>query len=340
MINPLLYLGAFCLSLLLVYGVRVVSLRYKILDRPKNNSCYSHPTALVGGVGFITSFFIGLGSLHFYFGQPFGLKELLFFLMALIIASVSLLADIRKVSPIFKYGCQFLCATGVYLAGFQIFLFSDGLNILNYIFTVLFIVGMTNIYNFMDGVEGYAGGAGIIGSISLCVIAFLFNLQSMMAILFLLSATLFGFWVWNYPKAKVFMGNVGSAFLGFFFAVLILGLIQVVPELSLIVPLIVFGVLIMDSSFTMIRRFVRGKQSQDGHYYQRLIHIGWSQRRIMWFEFCHMVINGFIALLYINASEGVRLLLLAVFFVLFWSKFSWISSRAKDLKKSLIHNPI
>ena len=147
---------------------------------------------------------------------------------------------------------------------------------------VLGIVWVVNLYNFMDGIDGIAGGealsAGLFGGLLLLAA----GNAPLAAASFLVAAAAAGFLAWNWPPAKIFMGDVGSGMLGYLFAVL-----AVASERAGAVPLvawmILLGVFVVDATVTLLRRAARGEKWYDSHRshaYQRAVQAGWSHGRV------------------------------------------------------------
>jgi UDP-N-acetylmuramyl pentapeptide phosphotransferase/UDP-N-acetylglucosamine-1-phosphate transferase len=183
----------------------------------------------------------------------------------------------------------------------------------------LFVLWMTNLYNFMDGSNGMAGLQGVFAA---CVLAWLFGhageaQTSLLSLL--LAAACAGFLPWNLGRARVFMGDVGSLSLGFVFAALLLYGVGS-GAFSLPVGLLVMLLFLTDASLTLLSRVMRGEQWYNAHrqhLYQRMIARGWTHGRV---ALCYQAINlvlilpGIgIAVLYPAAAWPVTLSLVAIF---------------------------
>ena len=146
--------------------------------------------------------------------------------------------------------------------------------------TVLGLVWLTNLFNFMDGVDGFAGTEAVMVAgtqVGILTLAGSYGVANMAAVLAGASA---GFLVWNWPPARVFMGDVGSGFLGS-----ALGVLAVVGQTEHGIPLplllLPMGVFILDATYTLIRRLLRGEvlhEAHHSHVYQQLAQAGWSHR--------------------------------------------------------------
>ncbi|MBK5283725.1 MAG: glycosyltransferase family 4 protein [Nitrospiraceae bacterium] len=250
-------------------------------------------------------------------------------LMATGVISIVSLVDDRRGLPIaIRFGVHLLAAA-LLVIGSGLMLPSTAVPLLGVIswgwiaapFTVVFLVWMANLYNFMDGMDGFAGGMTVIGCGLLGYLGWQAYHPVISVIAILQSAAAAGFLVHNFPPAKIFMGDVGSVSTGFLAAALIvLGCRDGVFDLW--VPLIIFSPFILDATVTLIRRALRHEkiwEAHRDHYYQRLVLSGWGHRRTALAEYGVMVLCGCFALLYQYASEEWRVVILGIWGVLFFS---------------------
>jgi len=147
--------------------------------------------------------------------------------------------------------------------------------------TILWIVGLSNAFNFMDGIDGIAGITAAAAGAGLAAAAWLLGGPAIAAVALAFAGAALGFLSQNWPPARIFMGDVGSAFCGFLIAVLPLGMPA--AEVPRIMPVAVLAMwpFIFDTLFTLVRRLRRGEnifQAHRSHLYQRLVIAGWSHR--------------------------------------------------------------
>jgi Fuc2NAc and GlcNAc transferase len=146
---------------------------------------------------------------------------------------------------------------------------------------VLGLVWLINLFNFMDGIDGLAGSEAVLGGIAFTVVLMLAGQNGLAMCALLLAAASAGFLFWNWPPARIFMGDVGSAFIGFAFGGILLAAQPTnVPALLLLLPL---GVFITDATYTLVRRLLRGERVYEAHrthIYQQLVQRGWSHREV------------------------------------------------------------
>lgn len=178
--------------------------------------------------------------------------------------------------------------------------------------TVLFIVWMANLYNFMDGMDGFAGGMTWLGFGFLSGIAWIGGHALIFLLSLLISMAAAGFLFYNSPPAKIFMGDVGSVPIGFLAASLAMqGMHDGVFDLW--VPVLIFSPFIVDATVTVLRRMLQGQKfwhAHREHYYQRLVLAGWGHRKTVRAEYMLMLATGTTAVLYVHVAEPVRLVIL------------------------------
>ena len=255
-----------------------------------------------------------------------GMSGVWIVVMLLCIAGVSFWDD-RKELPIWvRFGTHFLGALGVTLGGGIII---DHLSIpvfeivpfdwMSTFVSIGYVMWMTNLYNFMDGMDGFAGGMTVIGFGILAFLAWEGGHQPIMIIsLFICAATL-SFLLFNFPPAKIFMGDVGSVSLGFLAGALTLigardGLYDVW------VPVLVFSPFIVDATVTLLKRLVKREpvwKAHRQHYYQRLVLAGWGHKKTVLAEYVLMVCCGASAILYVRVQEPLQLGILLCWVVIY-----------------------
>jgi UDP-N-acetylmuramyl pentapeptide phosphotransferase/UDP-N-acetylglucosamine-1-phosphate transferase len=190
------------------------------------------------------------------------------------------------------------------------------LGILSPLATFVWLIGVTNFYNFMDGIDGLAGGEAVSVAGFLVIISLIYgNTFIFVTSLVILGSTL-GFLLHNWPPAKIFMGDGGSNFLGFVFAALaIIGPQSGAASIPFVTPVILLGTFLFDATITLLKRIPKGQkwlEPHRDHYYQRLIILGYSHKQVTSLYCLVNVLLGGIALLYIRADGFIALGLLTV----------------------------
>jgi UDP-N-acetylmuramyl pentapeptide phosphotransferase/UDP-N-acetylglucosamine-1-phosphate transferase len=305
------------------------------LDHPNERSLHHMPTPRTGGVAVMGALYLGvlifglLGWTRSSSDESMPMLDSTGWSILLIIGVISIVSflDDRRGLPIaVRFGVHVLAAVFLVI-GSRLVLPSIAVPMLGFIklgwvaapFTVLFLVWMANLYNFMDGMDGFAGGMTVIGFGLLGYLGWQAHHPVISLIATLQSAAAAGFLVHNFPPAKIFMGDVGSVSAGFLAAALIvLGCRDGVFDLW--VPLIVFSPFILDATVTLAQRaFHKEKvwEAHRDHYYQRLVLSGWGHRRTVLAEYGVMTLCGALALFYQYASEEWRLVVLGAWGIVF-----------------------
>lgn len=207
----------------------------------------------------------------------------------LFIFAVGFVDDARKLSPRIKLVAQIAAATAVYHAGIRIEhlavsgWFSWEFPEYSWPLTVLWIVGITNAVNLIDGLDGLAAGISAVTCAVIAVFA-LYTHQTVMAVLMLtLLGSLMGFLVFNFNPAKIFLGDCGSTFLGFFLATAsVMSNMKSYSLVGLALPVLALGVPIFDTLFTMMRRTLDRRSifaPDRGHIHHRIVDMGLRHRQ-------------------------------------------------------------
>jgi UDP-GlcNAc:undecaprenyl-phosphate GlcNAc-1-phosphate transferase len=185
--------------------------------------------------------------------------------------------------------------------------------------TFLWITGLTNAFNFMDGIDGLAGGTALLAAVFFCLITYLQGSHFVYIMSYTLIAGALGFLFYNFPPARIFMGDVGSAFLGFVFAVLaiIAARYDHAQTPLLVMPLLLFH-FIYDTAFTFCRRLLRGEkvtEAHRSHLYQLFQRLGHSHLRVSLFYWGMGLLQGMAAVLMASSPTNDRRILFFLPFV-------------------------
>ena len=179
--------------------------------------------------------------------------------------------------------------------------------------SLVFIVWMINLYNFMDGMDGFAGGMAVIGFGSFAVLGYLAGQPLFTVLSSIVAAAAGGFLLFNFPPAQLFMGDTGSSVLGLVAATFMLWADRdgIFP---LWVGVLVFSPFVVDATVTLIKRILRRErfwEAHKTHYYQRLVQLGWGHRRTVLWEYVLMFLCALSALLVRELSPAAQWALIA-----------------------------
>ncbi len=303
---------ALVLSYLGVGGLVQWATRRQILDVPNERSSHTRPTPRGGGLVIVL---LSTGGLLLAWllkpaSFPPGLPGYL--VGAWLVAGVSWLDDLRSLPNRVRFTAHLVAAiVAMWAWGYwsRITLPGAGDVRLGWVglpITLLWIVWLTNAYNFMDGIDGIAGGQAVVAGIGWAALGWMTG-QPLAGLLgLLLAASSLGFLGHNWAPARIFMGDVGSAFLGYTFAVLPVVAAQTNPRLAAAGVLLVWP-FIFDTTFTLLRR-LRMKENvfaaHRSHLYQRLVIAGHTHRSISFLYIGAGLVGVLLALAWVQASPG------------------------------------
>lgn len=256
-------------------------------------------------------------SINLFGIQEYWKKLLGFFVGILVISTFCVVDDIKTIRPITKLMGQILGAVCIVIAGIRIdgitlpfFNFPEMHEVTSVLFTILWIIVVTNAINLIDGLDGLSSGISIISAISLLVI-FVLNGSSLISIVLItaLAGALVGFLPFNYTPAKTFIGDTGSNFLGFSLATIsILGVAKTYTAAVIVLPLIVLGLPIFDTVWAIIRRLIKGKslkavfKADKGHLHHKLVAKGFSQKQAVLILYGISAIFGMFAVILFDSG--------------------------------------
>jgi UDP-N-acetylmuramyl pentapeptide phosphotransferase/UDP-N-acetylglucosamine-1-phosphate transferase len=306
MAELLFFLEALCISYLLTGAILRFSLKRSLLDIPNDRSSHVVPKPRLGGIAITVSFYATFATLLILGYRPFASSTILAGALGggAVIAAAGLLDDLRGLDAKVKLLVQFAAAglavaSGVVLREFGIPLIgSVDLGPLAVPATILWIVALINFYNFIDGIDGLAAGIGLIASAFFYYISGMTGAVGLQKVYAVLAGSSFGFLRFNFPPARIFMGDMGSTFIGYVFAVLsVVGQGMGIP--AFITVLLLAGVL-GDAALTLVRRALRKEKlfsPHRTHYYQRLTSLGLSHKQVTLLEYLIAALLGVSAIL-------------------------------------------
>jgi UDP-GlcNAc:undecaprenyl-phosphate GlcNAc-1-phosphate transferase len=331
----------FALALfLLSAGVTWTMIRIGILDVPNHRSSHATPVPNSGGVAIVFAALAGF-MVVFLFSDETRIGEdhmIGFGLAAVAIVAVSLLDDLGKLRTFrLKLATQLFAAAVLLAFGIVIdeitlpFIGSFSVGWLGYPLTLLWVVGMTNMFNFMDGLNGLAGGTAVLVAAFFGIATYVQGSVFIYILCYVLFAAALGFFIFNFPSGRIFMGDVGSQFLGFTFAaVAVIAAEYDAARTSLMVMLLLFFNFLFDTIFTFCRRYLRGEfvtQAHRSHLYQLFQRMGYSHVQVSLFHFAVAVAQGIGALVMLHFESAMRAFIF-VPYLAFQLLYAWVVMRA------------
>ncbi|MGE7957538.1 MraY family glycosyltransferase [Pseudomonas sp. NPDC089530] len=255
-------------SLILTAVLRRYALARSIVDIPNSRSSHSIPTPRGGGVAIVLAFLLVLPVLAWAQLVPTAALIAIGGAGALV-AVIGFMDDHGHIAARWRLLGHFCAAVWAlfWLGGLPaITLFGVSLDLgwLGYVLAALYLVWMLNLYNFMDGIDGIASVEAMSACLGACLLYWLSGFESQIWAPLILAMAVGGFLFWNFPPARIFMGDAGSGFLGMVLGVVSIQSAWTSPQL-LWVWLILLGVFVVDATFTLIRRLIRGDKVYEAH---------------------------------------------------------------------------
>jgi UDP-N-acetylmuramyl pentapeptide phosphotransferase/UDP-N-acetylglucosamine-1-phosphate transferase len=298
---------------------------FHLLDHPNHRSLHQQAIPRSGGVAILLAIVLSLAVADIT--QVLSMEGLLLWLLAgvLMLSVVGLVDDYGHVSPLIRFATHFLAAGLLLLAGLDIAVLrlpGCSLPLPYWVALILetgFIVWMINLYNFMDGMDGFAGGMSVIGFGSLSLIGLSGGQTDFALVAGVIAAAAGGFLLWNFPPAKIFMGDAGAPVLGYLAAALSLWGMKL-ALFPLWIAVLLFSPFIVDASYTLLLRMLRGEkvwQAHREHIYQQLVQLGWGHKRTVLLAYGLMLGCAVSAGYLLQASATVQWLGLVVWLVIY-----------------------
>lgn len=339
MVNYSVLIGSFAVAFVVSLMVTPVSIwlapKVGAMDIPKDDRrMHDKPIPRFGGLaifaGFLISFVIFVVPTMNSLGIAIG---------AVIIYLMGIWDDLKSLKPVAKLFGQLVCACTVYAFGVRIqFLTSFfGLEellageVVCFILTIAWIVGITNAINLIDGLDGLAAGITAISALCIAYAAYIHGRYVVTAGMLVIAGAALGFLPYNFHPAKVFMGDGGSQLLGFCLAaVSLLEPAKKATVVAIVIPAVVLGLPIFDTIFAILRRLVRGQSvvvADKEHLHHRIMRAGFGQARSVMIMYAISGIMGIIAVIYSRNFVVETIGLLAIVIMLLYVLMSDTSTK-------------
>lgn len=282
-----------------------------------------HTTSIprLGGVAIFGSVVIALGLLLFLDNlvtqslRAAQINWLTLLLPTGLMFIVGVYDDLKGASAPFKFTAQGLAGTLLFVLGGRV----ESLSVpswgsvelplaISFIITVVWVIGISNAFNLIDGMDGLAAGAALFASLVLMAVSLLLGHPQVTVITVALCGALIGFLRYNFNPASIFLGDSGSLTIGFLLAALsVQGAQKASTIVAVAIPLLAFSVPVFDTGFAVVRRFISGKPLFAGdreHVHHKLLERGWSQRRVVLVLYGVCALFGLLALLFVSDGSG------------------------------------
>jgi UDP-GlcNAc:undecaprenyl-phosphate GlcNAc-1-phosphate transferase len=328
----LLFIMASLGSLVLTPLVRRTCERYGWLDEPGDDRrVHERPVPRLGGVAIFGAMLIALSVLPFInnlLTQALSARRSQ--LLAVIVPAACALLfglydDFRGTNARFKFIAQALAGILFYVMGGRVEALSVPLvgtvalpAVIGCALTVLWTIAITNAFNLIDGIDGLATGTALFAALVLLAVSLMLGHPVVTVMAVVLCGALIGFLPYNFNPASIFLGDSGSLCIGFTLAALsVQGAQKASTAVAVAIPIIAFGLPVLDTGFSIVRRFISGRPLFDGdreHIHHKLLERGWSQRRVVLVLYALCAVFGLAALFFVN-DAGMRTTGLVLFVV-------------------------
>ena len=319
----LIVLLSFLTSLALVPLVRKISFHVNAIDIPDKRKVHLQPIPSMGGLAFFFSFLLG-----YMLFAPKTDQMLAILIGSFLIIIVGIIDDISPLRPLWKLLGQIVASLivviygGITFSDMTMFGFSLKFGIFAIPLTVLFIVAIINAINLSDGLDGLAAGSSAIFFLSISIIAYIMNKLGGLDVilcLIMLGATL-GFLVFNFNPASIFMGDTGSMFLGFIISIVALLGFKTATITSLIIPILILFVPILDTLAAIIRRSLKGQsfsQADREHLHHQILDSTKSTKKTVLIMYLIDAAFASVSILYALGDNKIAMIIYLLLFILF-----------------------
>lgn len=311
----------FLFVLAIIPFIRKVANHVGALDIPDSRKVHSKPMPRLGGLGIFMGFLLG----YILFGSM-SLRMNAILIGSFIIIVTGIMDDIKPIPAKVKLLFQIIAASVVAFYGeillhdLSAFGFYINFGNLSYVITILFIVGIINCINLIDGLDGLAAGLSSIYFITIGIVIVgwkhTFGLDAI--ITFIMLGSTLGFLCHNFNPAKIFMGDSGSMFLGYMIAVIALLGFKNVTVTTLLAPICLLAIPIMDTLFAILRRLVNKKpltEPDKEHLHHQLLSLNLSHRNVVLVIYALDILFAVAMLVYMLVDATIGIIIYAILFI-------------------------
>lgn len=315
----------FLVSLITVPFAKKVAHHIDAIDYPSKHHYNKVPIPDLGGLAVFTSFLVG----YMLFGQG-NIQMISILIGSFLLILMGLCDDVKPLGAKWQLLIQILAACVIVFYG-KITL--DEVSVLgfhlsfpspwNALITIVFILGIINTINLSDGLDGLCSGISTIYFMTVAIIAFLLNRTGGLDIILalIMSGGILGFLVYNFPPAKMYLGDTGSNFIGFMIAVISLLGFKTATFTSLIIPLVILATPLTDLVFSIIRRALQGKNPfttpDKKHIHHQLLNMQFSKRTSLFIIYIINILFALVSILYVLGDTDYAIALYISLMVLF-----------------------
>ena len=301
--------------------IKRIAVHVNALDIPNERKVHKVPIPRLGGLGIYLGFLLG----YILFGyESIQMNSIL--IGSFIVILIGIIDDINSVQARYKFLGQLVAASivtlygGILLKDISAFGLYINFGVLSPIITIIFITAIMNCMNFIDGLDGLAGGISAIYFLMIGIISILFKSSGLDMILsFVLLGSTLGFLVHNFYPASIFMGDSGSLFLGYIIAIISLLGYKNVTFTSLIVPIFLLAIPILDTLFAIIRRLLKHESiamPDKSHLHHQLLRLNFSIRKAVLVIYTIDILFAVASIIYVTKNRPLGYIIYTLLFII------------------------
>lgn len=295
--------------------VKFISKHTNAVDNPNKRKVHKKKMPLMGGLiiyfGFLFGFILFIPKDNMMFSILIG---------SFVVIITGILDDIKPLNAKAKILGQLIASFIIVFYGKillnEIYVFNLYINLglFSYLFTILFIVSLMNSINFIDGLDGLAGGISLIFFLTISFIGIVINnfISIEIIISLIMIASVLGFLMFNFYPAKIFMGEVGSMFLGYMISIICLLGYKTITFTSFVVPLLILAIPILDTLFAILRRLISNKsfyEADKKHLHHQLLNKKFSHRATVLIIYMINLLFSLVSIFYVLKSRMLGFIL-------------------------------
>ncbi len=340
------FVGAIVLSAALTLVLISVCARLSLYDYPGQHKRHKKPTPNLGGIAIFGTFWLLMAGLRLMDASAFSdIGDSIYYIFAgsFLILMIGVIDDLKPLSAWPKLLVEIIAGLILHFGGMSIQVVSiPGLGTValgNFavIITVIWVVGLSNAINLIDGLDGLAPGVSFIAALTMTIIGLMFHIAAVALFALVLAGSMLAFWFFNRHPARIFLGDSGALFTGYIFAVISL----VVPIKSytlaaLFLPLLVLGVPLIEAVSSFMRRIAAGKnvmKADRRHIFHYLAYAGLEQKQIVVLFYLSGVFFSLVAISMLVFERTAVLTILLLFMVATFILYLIFIARLKRTKR-------
>jgi UDP-GlcNAc:undecaprenyl-phosphate GlcNAc-1-phosphate transferase len=328
----LVFLTSFVISLVVIPLLIKLSHRFNIFDRLDLRKIHGRPISRIGGLGIFVSFIITL-SIYLRRVEVDVRFSIPVYLIALCLSfALGFIDDLVHIRARYKLIAQIVVAflaaySGLLIDQFTLAnLFTIKFGYFSYVLTIIWILIYMNAINFIDGMDGLASGVVAIASVFIFIISLIMGNSLISFIALIMLGSVIGFYIFNFPPARIFMGDGGAYFLGFMYSTIaLMGVKKSSVAVLFAIPIVLVAIPIVDTIRVVLKR-IREKKgvfiADRTHIHHRLLAMGLSTRNILFITYFLTVILGvFSVMIILLPQEYAFIIFILIFLIMFFSYY-------------------